>query len=127
MIGLTILDARLELTAGADSGSETTLTNIGAEDAAAPAAPTSAANARAKTLTTASVAWDNVPYPGSGQKYRSPNLKTIIQELIDTYTVTVIQLFVIDDGTADTTNLQGDSFDANPTGAPKLILWYAPL
>jgi len=63
--------------------------------AAGATAPTTYAGAEGATRTTASVSWT----PGSwtaGTQYSSPELITVLQELVDAYTVTAIVIYVED-------------------------------
>lgn len=52
------------------------------EDAANPAAPTTAADANGRTKTTATINWTP---PGSANWNNSPDLSSIIQELVNSY------------------------------------------
>lgn len=125
MVGKTVNTAQLILVMkGGDSGSGTVKLKITGHDSATPNAPTTAAIYRTKSPTTAAIDWDDIPFVADGTVITSPELKTIIQELIDTYTVTVIQLLVKDDGSATSKNLQVNSFDDDPALAPRLELTF---
>jgi hypothetical protein len=52
-------------------------------DEDSPAAPTSESQCNALTLTTASVAWSAVPPWAANTWYGSPDIKAIIQEIVD--------------------------------------------
>lgn len=107
LAGKTLTDARLVLrTKGGDSGSATVKLKIMAEDVASPVFPINAADARGAVRTTAQIDWDDIPFAAEPHEITSPNIKTIIQELVDTHTVTAILIFVDDDGSATNKNLQ---------------------
>lgn len=125
MVGKTVNTAQLVLTMrGGDSGSGTVKLKVTGHDSSTPNAPTSAAIYRTKASTTAAIDWDNIAFVADGTVITSPELKTIIQELIDTYTVTEIQILLKDDGSATSKNLQIYSYDDDPTKAAKLEITF---
>lgn len=77
--------------------------NIYAEDAAAPAAPTDFSDYNGKTVTTASVAW-NPTGVTAGSSHQSPSLNSIIQELVDSYDPSAIQILYKYEGVDHDTN-----------------------
>lgn len=113
LTGKTVTDARLVLrTKGGDSGSGTVKLNITAEDVVGPVFPINAADARGAVRTTAVITWDDIPFSAEPHEITSPNLATIINELIATHTTpTSIIIFVDDDGSATNKNLQVYSRD----------------
>lgn len=93
LAGKTITSAilRIDTVVGQSTGSHTT---VRANKVAAAVNPTDDADFAAKALTTASVAWVSVDPGGDLVLQDSPDLSTVIQELVDTYggTLTAIML-----------------------------------
>jgi hypothetical protein len=79
--GATITDAIITFISNLTNSSTTNLV-ITAEAADNPSAPTTAADARGRTRTTASVNWSPAAQT-SGSSYDTPDIKTIIQEIVN--------------------------------------------
>jgi len=102
----------------ADTGTPQTL--IGADDQVSPAAPTTKEEHDAITRTTAKVTWDNCDLSTSAF-VDSPDIKTVIQELADSFDPTVIQLMWDDDLKTDSDNRSRmHSYDGDTAKAAKL-------
>ena len=103
------------------------LTKIYAEKAAAPAAPTSAADFNGKTKTTAGVDWDGTLTPADGWVTSSiPDISSVIQELA-VLNPSAIQILHLDDGTSVSANddiIRFLTYDSNATKAPKFHVDY---
>lgn len=95
-----------------------------ADDSAAPTAPTTAGEFTGKTLTTAYVDWDGDPVTGDFNQ--SPNIASIIQELVDSYDPSAIQLFLKNDHANDAANhfWQTLSYDYGVSAAASLYITY---
>lgn len=94
-MGATINSCLLRLVSYAALSGTPCQLAVSAIDAAGPTAPTNYAGAQGATRTTASVTWN----PGSwaaGTQYSSPELITVLQELVNSYTVTAIVIYVED-------------------------------
>ena len=100
-----------------------TKSNIYAEDAAAPAYPTSQADYEGKTTTTALVAWDDET--GKSLEFvQSPSINTVIQELADSYDSSVIQILWKNDGSANGNWYRVATYDGSSTFGAKLHIEY---
>jgi hypothetical protein len=98
---------------------------VQAEHAAAPTAPTSRADYLSRTLTTASVVWT----PGSvtsGQAIQSPDLASIIQELVTAFggTITAINIFWQDNSSPLNGKMLIRSFENAANEPPVLTIRY---
>jgi len=80
-----ITKAWVRFTAFDDRSNTKVNLRLWANKAAAPTAPTNVATFWGKVKTTASVDWDDIPAWTAGNEYDSPELKELIQELIDEY------------------------------------------
>lgn len=96
------------------------LTKIRAELGATPAAPADRADYLARARTTAAVDWDATITSGSFSE--SPDLKTIIDELVSTYgaALTAILIFHEDDGSPTNSKMLFRSKE-NGTGPPMAL------
>lgn len=119
--GATITDAHLQLYGVTSGGSPQT--KIYAEDAAAPAAPTSYDDFLTHTLTTAAVDWDGVL---AGNAWNdSPDISSVIQELANSYDPSAIQIYHMNDGvTSGGHSQEYRSYDGSASNAPKLHIDY---
>lgn len=93
-------------------------------DSATTSAPTTYSGADSKARTTACVAYTP---PTSGEWISSPELKTVIQELVDSYTYSngsmmLLGIGVAEDGTAAYTAMS--TYDRGSNYAPKLFITY---
>lgn len=123
LFGATINTASYQLWGDAsDLGSP--LTKAYAEEAAAPAAPTSASNADGKTVTTAGVDIDSPAL--SITAFNPFSVVSVIQELADTYDSSVIQILHKDDGsdTGGNNIIRPASYDRSTSEAAKLDIDY---
>ena len=123
LVGKTITRAELRVVDSAGTNTGTPLLKVRAEDAAAPARIITAVDGRSRTVTTAGIDWDEAWIAQETIRV-SPDIKTVIQELIDTWTVTVIQILILDDGSTPNTNMQSYTFDGAPTKGGILQLWF---
>jgi len=129
--GATILEAYITLHADATSGTVCN-SRISAEDVDdAPTFADSAAafDARWANRTTARVDWDAIPAWLADVNYNSPEIKTVIQEIVDRVGWASGQDMVIFwedfDGRSSVGAVRaGDSYDLSPTYAPKLVITY---
>lgn len=80
--GATIISAKIKLRASESSSGTPCNVNIYMEDADDPSAPSSASDLTSRPLTSA-VAWTGVPAFTSGTWYDSPDLTSIVQDIID--------------------------------------------
>ncbi len=126
-VGAVIDDAKLTFYADvADSGT-TVNVNIYCEAANNPAAPTTAGDFTGRTRTTAVVNWQ----PGAWSAdttYDSPDLATIIQELVDAGTSydTSIQFFIDNNGSSGNAVRRSESYDhASSVNNPTLTINYS--
>ena len=81
--GATIASAYLLFKSAAKKTSSTSLTIYGEGSDNAQAFSTVAYNMSGRPNTTASVAWNSVPSWSSGTNYQSPDLTTIVQEIVN--------------------------------------------
>ena len=81
--GATIDSAVIALTASGYSGSNTVNVLIHANDEDAAVAPTTKEAGAALVLTTANVAWAAIGVWQDKTQYDSPDIKTVIQEIVD--------------------------------------------
>jgi hypothetical protein len=99
---------------------------IYADDSAIPTAPTSAATGNAKTKTTAYVSMGD---PAAGDWRNSEELKTVIQELVDSYSYAsgaAMQFFVVGQSGSNYSNWMADLYEDPSTHshAAKLHIEY---
>lgn len=119
--GSTVDSATFQLTDnGSSSGSSTT--DLMAADQAGPSA-NSVATYDALPETTAQVAWDKSSWPGDGNDMDSPEIKTIIQELVDSHTMTAIVIMQKYDASG-TGGFWAYDYDADSAEAPRLNITY---
>ena len=128
----TINDARIIYTCDYTRTDGTVYLKIDGEDADNAITFSNIADYNARTRTTASVTWSmNADTPWTkGTEYATPNLATIIQEIIDRAGWTTgnsIVLFVEDVGGTSTTYRRGEEHDVDPKIAPQLRIEWTPL
>ncbi len=105
---------------GQSAGTGTPETVIHADDAAAPAAPTTKEEHDGDPRTTAGVTWDNLDLSTSAFT-NSPSINTVIQELADTHDPTVIQILQDGDLLTDSANFAlPSSYEEDTTEAAKI-------
>jgi hypothetical protein len=122
--GATIITAHIEIAKNASSQSGALTMDIAGDDSDNATVPTTGAQYNAKTRTTASVTW-NVPDMVANTAYQTPELKTILQEIIDRpgYDLDNAIQFLFDyNSGANRRNIV--SFNANPNLAPLLYVEY---
>jgi len=83
-VGATVVKAHVEFVASKDDTSATSMTFQGNLHPTGSAPTFSAANdVVGRTPTAASVTWSDVPEWTVGDRFRTPNLKSIVQEIVD--------------------------------------------
>jgi len=104
------------------------LTKIKADDQDNPTVVGSAADGESRVLTNAGVDFDASSSPGSNQWFQFPEIKTVIQELVDSYTIEndAIQIIWIDDGGAGVKFVRCMTRDHNSAEATWLHIEYTP-
>lgn len=124
--GAIINQAYLELSAREDDDHVDCHVKIMAELAGAPTQITSVDDFYDRPRTAASVLWHNVPAFVDNVLYRTPDLSTIIQELIDTFPDTrkTIQFFIENDGSARDSHRVYHHFGGWPAAKPKLFILF---
>jgi hypothetical protein len=124
--GATITEAHLECCVYSSTIGSPELRIYGV-DADDPARPTSNATFVALALTTASVEWDKGAASWDGDAWiESPDIKTIIQELVDSYTYDGKALAIrVDDDLGSGSNLaRFHSYEGDSSKAAKLHIEY---
>lgn len=124
----SITAATLTFTPKGISGAVIPTLRITAADADAATSPTSRADALGRARTSAFVDW-TPPAWGIGTAQASPDIKTVIQEVVDRpgFGGTVL-LFVEDLTTGSTTltaQISMDAYDGVPANSPALAITYA--
>ena len=130
--GATILTAYLTLTAQSDGSGTGCRTRISAEDVDSAVlfpATKEEFDARYASHTTAVVDWDDIPDWTLDTEYNSPEIKTVIQEIVDREgweSGNKIALFWedFDDRSDALIPRKAYSYDNNPAKAPKLHIEY---
>ena len=127
--GATITASYLTYTAYQNDTGTTVKTNIYADNAAAPTAPTSAATYNGKTLTTALVAWNSIGSWTANTAYNTPSINDIITELIadnGAYASGVMQFLHKNNASSANAQRQPWDYTGSTTKAAKLhIEWSA--
>jgi len=120
--GATINSATFKpMTHAANSG--TPLTNVYADDAASPTAPTTSTDARTRTLTSAFTAVDNPSVTPDTRM--SIDVTTVVQELADSYDPSSILILWRDDGSGGSfTFVNVKQYDDNASNAAELDITY---
>jgi hypothetical protein len=98
-------------------------TDIAADDQSGPSAPTSASDHAGRSRTTASVAWDATLT--DGQYNNSPSIVSVIQELVDSFTPTAIQILHDDGGAMNDASMWFRSYDHVSATPPLLHIEYS--
>ncbi|MHC4107028.1 MAG: hypothetical protein ACYSTY_02970, partial [Planctomycetota bacterium] len=116
--GSTITNAYVEFVSEQNDSTSTDITFWGEDIDDAPTFTSSANNITNRTTTTASVPWNSVPNWNSGNTYQSPDLSTIIQEIVDRPGwVSGNDLVILSNATGDRDAL---TYDGSSTEAPLL-------
>ena len=131
--GTPIVSAFLKVNAEANRTENTVRTKIDGEDVDTATQITSAGNFDGRARTAAKVNWDGIGNWAAGNWYTSPDIKTVIQEIIDRggwSSGNAINIFWGDfeDQRSDVNaRRDGTSHDSNPGNAAKLeITWGVP-
>jgi hypothetical protein len=119
LTGTTIDTATLALWGESpDVGTPETL--IAADDQESPAAPSDDTDHDGRTRTTAKVTWDN-PDLNASAFVSSPDIKTVMQELADSYDPSVIQILMDDDLKTDSDHrVRASAYEEDTAEAAKL-------
>ena len=119
--GAPIVSATITLKGVTVSG--TPLLKVHVEDAANPAAPTTAANADGRSLAATAVDWDGI---GAGTQ-TSPDLAAVIQQAVNRVGFSgTLQIFVKDDGSGTGADnlINATSYNGSAANAPTLDVTY---
>jgi len=125
--GATIVSATLTLTADANRGADTVRTNVAAEDADNPAAPTTYANMVARVRTTALVAWDFTTDWVADSEYSPGSLTAVIKEVVDRggwSSGNALIIYVDNDASTDVAARTCYSYDGSAAKAATLDIEY---
>jgi len=123
--GATIKSARLEFEVDSTNSSTTDITVKGHNVDNSPTFTSSSDNISTRLsteATTASVAWNGLPNLSANYKLVSPDIKTIVQEIVNRSGWTsgnAISLLISGSGTKNV-----ESYDSEPAAAPKLYINY---
>ena len=125
--GATITSAYVQFTTDETNSGTTNLTIRGEDSNNASAFTSSNGNISSRALTSASVAWNNVPaWNRVGQassNQRTPDLKTIIQEIVNRNAwQSGNAMVIIISGTGERT---AESYDGSASNAPLLVVNYS--
>ncbi len=123
--GATITSATIEFQVDeADSG-PTSITFAGEAIDDAPTFTTADGNITGRGTTTATVPWSNIPaWSTLGEKKLSPDLATILQEIVDRPGWAAGNAAVII--VTGTGSRVAEAYDGEPTGAPLLRVTFTP-
>jgi hypothetical protein len=125
--GSTIVAAYLEVVAVGGGGFPSCLTNIYADDSDDAVAPTTQALHAGKVRTTAFVAWDAPTAWAAASTYQSPDIATVIQEIVSRagwVSGNALQILWDDDSSPEGSYLQAAPWDDLTYAAPLLhIEW----
>lgn len=120
--GATVDDADITLTNSAFEGDSNT-TDIYCEDSGTPATFSSGSTPADRTKTSASVAWALASDGAPGDTRTTPDLVTIVQEVVDGNSGATDLVFIVVGRASNDYNIW-DSYDGSPTTAPLLDLNY---
>ncbi|MBA7653712.1 hypothetical protein ES703_61569 [subsurface metagenome] len=124
--GAVIDQAYVEISARKDDDHINCHVKIRAELAADPTQIMSVDDFYARPRSAAAVLWHNVPAFKKDEVYRTPDLSTLVQELVDTFPDTRknIQLFIENDGSDRDSHREYNHYGGWPKEAPKLYIKY---
>ncbi|MHB1316180.1 MAG: hypothetical protein ACYCX2_12015 [Christensenellales bacterium] len=125
--GATITGANVQLRANNTLSGTTVNSKIYCNDEDDAAAPTNATEFENKALTTAYVDWNNVSAWTSGTWYDSPEIMTVIQEVIDRAgwaSGNAIMIIHKNNGSTNNAFRAASSYEQGITYAAKLVLTY---
>ena len=127
--GATIVSAYLRMRAALDKSGTVCNVNVYFNDADDAVAPTDADEGNGLSLT-ATVAWDGVPAFVAGTYYNSPELKTILQTVIDRLgwaSGQAIMAVIKDNGSGDNAYRRPTAVDYNGgSNPPELYVEWTP-
>jgi type IV pilus assembly protein PilY1 len=121
--GATITSAALEFEVDSTNTASTSLTIKGEASGNPTTFLDSDANISSRSTTTASVAWSNLPNLAVNQKLVAPDIKTIVQELVnrsDWASDNAMAFIITGSGTKNV-----ESYDSEPAAAPLLRVTYS--
>lgn len=127
--GAHINSAYITFTADATRASQAVILRIKGEDTDTPAAYGAAEDFTSRTYTTAYVAWSGTVSWTLDTAYNSPDISTIVQELVNTYDYSAgldMSFEVIDNGSTSDKRLSAYSHDGDAAKCPTLVIKYAP-
>ena len=125
--GATIVSATIEFEVDSTASGTVNLT-IQGENSSSPSTFTSTSNdISARPLTTASVTWNGVPNSAVNTKLTTPNLATIVQEIVNPagWASGNPMAFRIERSGTGTDNRNVESYDSEAAAAPLLRVTYA--
>jgi hypothetical protein len=120
--GATITDAYIEFTADETHQDATNLTVYGEAVDNAATFTTASKNISSRTKTSAAVSWTKIPVWSVDVHYRTPDLSSIIQQIVNRrgwVTGNAMALIVTGSG-----HRTAAAFDGNSAAAPKLVIEY---
>lgn len=120
--GATITNAYVEFVAKETQPDTTNINFYGQAIDNAPAFTTAAFNVSSRTKTSSAVGWNAIPVWSVGSKYQTPNLASVVQEVINRpgwISGNVMALIVTGSG-----HRTAYSFDGSSTKAAKLVVTY---
>lgn len=126
--GSTIITAYLTFKSRSDESGTTCNTDFFAEDVNDPSTPANYADWNGRSLTDATIPWDSLAAWTTDTEYQSPELKTIIQELVDSYDYSNEAMHIYWKNDDSDVGARRESYggDVDPTYAPQLHIEYAP-
>lgn len=120
--GATILNARIQLVARASNSGDSSLMFTAEDSSSAMTFTNARYDIANRVKTTAMVTWDDVPNWQQGNAYWTPNLASVVQELVDRDDWTMDSSFVfLSEGTGQR---QAFAYDSAPEAAPLLYVEY---
>lgn len=127
--GAKILSARLDLIAS-ETTSDNAIARIYGVDADNASAATDYASAEGATLTTAYVDWSGLPAWTAESTYSSPDISSVIQEIVDRAgwaSGNAMVIYIKDNGTGavDGTERKFYAYDGNAAKVAQLIVTYS--
>ncbi len=124
--GATITSAHVELIGYNNFPDANVDTRIYANDIDNASAPTTRAEAESASLTTASVAWNDLPIWSSGLVVDTPDISDVIQEVVDRsgwISGNAMMVLLIDNGSTANNNRYATAYEDTKT-EPQLVVTY---
>jgi hypothetical protein len=122
----TITKATLTFKARGGSSSASQTTFYGQATSNAAAFSSTSYNISSRSRTTASVAWNPIPSWTNNYTYTSPDISTIIQEIVDRSDWSSGNNLVIVCNTPSTGQRSAETYDGEPASSPLLYIEYTP-